>query len=73
MFMHEEKHDGVPISILIRRRISANSYTVVLGRLNVVKSLKQTNQIVSFGRGRHMIGLQRVPVRIYLARDHSRH
>jgi hypothetical protein len=31
--------------------------TVVSGRLNVVKGLKRTNQIVSFGRSGHMIGL----------------
>jgi hypothetical protein len=30
-----------------------NGYTVVSGRLNVVKGLKRTNQIVSFGRSRH--------------------
>jgi hypothetical protein len=29
--------------------------TVVSGRLNVVKGLKRTNQIASFGRSRHMI------------------
>jgi len=29
------------------------------------------NQIVSFKRTRHMIGLWTIPVRIYLARDHS--
>jgi hypothetical protein len=31
--------------------------TVVSGRLNVVRSLKQTNQIVTFERTRHIIGL----------------
>jgi hypothetical protein len=30
---------------------------VLSGRLNVVRGLKQTNRIVSFGRIRHMIGL----------------
>jgi hypothetical protein len=30
---------------------------VTSGRLNVVKVLKRTNQIVSFERTRHMIGL----------------
>ena len=33
------------------------SNTVISGRLNVVRGLKQTNQIVSFKRTRHMIGL----------------
>jgi hypothetical protein len=41
--------------------------TVVSGRLNVVRGLKQTNQIVSFERTRHMIGLWTMPVRAYLA------
>jgi hypothetical protein len=45
--------------------------TVVSGRLNVVRGLKQTNQMVTFERTRHIIGLQANPVRIYLARDHS--
>jgi hypothetical protein len=31
--------------------------TVVSGRLNVVKDLKRTNQIVGLGRNRHLIGL----------------
>jgi hypothetical protein len=31
--------------------------TVVSGRLTVVKGLKRTNQNVSLGRTRHMIGL----------------
>jgi serine/threonine-protein phosphatase 2B catalytic subunit len=44
---------------------------VVSGRSNVVRGLKPTNQIVSFGRNRHLISLWTVPVRIYLARDHS--
>jgi hypothetical protein len=29
----------------------------VSGRLNVVRDLKQTNEIVSFGKNRHLIGL----------------
>jgi hypothetical protein len=33
------------------------SYGMVSGRLNVVKVLKRTNQIVGFGRSRYMIGL----------------
>jgi hypothetical protein len=40
-------------SVNIRNRYR----TVVSGRLNVVKDLKRTNQIVDFGRNRHMIGL----------------
>jgi hypothetical protein len=43
-------------------------YTVVSGRLNVVKGLKRTNQNVSFERTRHLISLEIIPVRIYLAR-----
>jgi hypothetical protein len=43
----------------------------VSGRLNVVKGLKRTNQIARFGRSPHLISLERVPVRIYLARGHS--
>jgi hypothetical protein len=31
--------------------------TVVSGRLNVVRGLKRTNYLVSFGKSRHMIGL----------------
>jgi hypothetical protein len=45
--------------------------TVVSGQLNVVRSLKGTNQIISLERTQHMIGLWTIPVRIYLARDHS--
>jgi hypothetical protein len=30
---------------------------VLSGRLNVVKGLKRTNQIVDFGRNLHIIGL----------------
>jgi len=33
------------------------NYNVVSGRLNVVKSLKRTNRIVSLGRRRHIISL----------------
>ena len=42
-------------------------------RLNVVRGLKRTNQIVSFGRSWHLIGLSTItiPVMIYLARDNS--
>jgi hypothetical protein len=32
-------------------------YTVVSGRLNVVKGLKRTNQNVSFERAQHLSGL----------------
>jgi len=46
---------------------------VVSGRLNVVKGLKRTNQIVSFRRSPHMIKLWTIPVRIYLARNHSKY
>jgi hypothetical protein len=45
---------------------------MVSGRLNVVKGLKRTNQIVRFGRSCHLIGLSIIPVRICLARDNSR-
>jgi hypothetical protein len=43
---------------------------VASDRLNVVKGLKRTNQIVDFGK-RHLIGLSTVPVKIYSARNHS--
>jgi len=46
--------------------VSISLHTVVSGRLNVVKGLKQTNKIVSFRRNWHLIGLSRIPVRIYL-------
>jgi hypothetical protein len=45
--------------------------TVVPGRINVLKDLKQTNQIVGFGTNRRLIRLKTTPVRIYLARDYS--
>lgn len=45
--------------------------TVLSGRLNAVKGLKWTNQIVSFRRSRYMIDLWRIPVGIYLAKDQS--
>jgi hypothetical protein len=38
-------------------------YTIVSDGFNVVKDLKGTNQIVSFGRSRHMICLRRILVR----------
>jgi hypothetical protein len=44
---------------------------MVSDRLNSTGGLKRMNQIVSFERTRHMIGLWTIPVRIYLARDHS--
>jgi hypothetical protein len=47
-------------------------FTMVSGRLNVVKGLKQKNQIVSFERTQHMIRLETILVKIYLAKDHSR-
>jgi hypothetical protein len=47
--------------------------TVVSGRLNVVKGLKRSNEIVTFGRNPHTTGLYTIPVRIYLARNHSLH
>jgi predicted fused transcriptional regulator/phosphomethylpyrimidine kinase len=37
-------------------RSSSGVLSVVSGRLNVVKDLKRTNQIVSFGRSSHLIG-----------------
>jgi hypothetical protein len=43
---------------------------LVSGRLNVVKDLKPTNQIVSFGRSRHLISLLSILVIIYLARHY---
>jgi hypothetical protein len=46
-------------------------YTVVSGRLNVVKGLKRTNQNISFERTRHLISLEIISVGIYLARYHS--
>ena len=45
---------------------------MVSGRLNVVRSPKRTNQIVSFERIQRMIGLSIIPVRIYLVKDPSR-
>jgi len=47
--------------------------TVVPGRLNVIKGLKPTKQIVSLRRSRHLISLgqSQSGLRIYLPRDHS--
>lgn len=43
-----------------------NGSTVVSCQLNVIKGVKQTNQIVGFGRSLHLLGLQIILVRIYL-------
>jgi hypothetical protein len=43
----------------------ANQLAVVSGRLNVVKDLKRTDQIVSSGRSPHIIGLYTIPVWLY--------
>jgi hypothetical protein len=49
----------------------ADEYTVVSGRLNVVKGLKRTYQSVTTGESRHFICQERTYANIYLARDHS--
>jgi hypothetical protein len=42
-----------------------------LGRLNVVKGVHRTYEIVTLGRSRHMIGLETLPVGIHLNRSSS--
>jgi hypothetical protein len=44
-------------SSLLTFLFSLISRGIRTGRLNVIKGLKRTNQIVDFGRNRHIIGL----------------
>jgi hypothetical protein len=51
-----------------------SSYLILMlsGRINFVRGLKLTNQIVSFGRKLTFDWLVDNPVRIYLPRDYNR-
>jgi hypothetical protein len=54
---------GEGCSIITNKSWECN--TVVSGRLNLTRDLKRTNQIVSFERTRHLIGLWTIPVRVF--------
>ena len=57
------------IGILVQRHDQVR--TAVSARLNVVRGVERTNQIFTLGRSPHMIGLQRIIARLYLAGCHS--
>ena len=66
-----KKYDSVPISIL--DKVLHSGKLIYCGLRPITRHQgSERNQIVSFERSRHMIGLWAIPVRIYLARDHSR-